>query len=271
MFRRIGEYLVVTMWLVSMTWMISRDVIPRWFAQEPPSAASVMWLADQGRWFQYGIFDADDSLRGNYWTTYSVQGQTISRTDYLRLQNVGVIDQLFLDSDMTFASEDVLDDVHIRIGGIPVPIDLKGERQGPQFAFQLKIGTLPIHEFVLDSQAARTLCDGIKPFSVLQNLSVGQSWKIHVVDPLSLIQNPGARVQSIVARVSGRETIEVNGRNEDCFVVETDGIRAWVNEAGRVILQRVNLPGLGILEIREQRFSEDQLHRARSHRSRHDD
>ena len=55
--NRMTEMFIVTMWLVSMAWLVARDAVPRWFAEAPPQVASRAWLADQGTEFQYAIYD----------------------------------------------------------------------------------------------------------------------------------------------------------------------------------------------------------------------
>ncbi len=255
MINRILELLIVTSWLVSMTWLVARDAVPRWFAQDPPEAASAAWLQEHGTEFQYGIYDHSGLRRGACWSIYQVSDQAITRKDLLVLENLSFIKRLAVESELTFLNETELATVDVEIKGVPALIELHGERQGPKFGFQLKIGRVPVHDFVLDAQAARTLCDLTKPFSSLRGLQVGQSWKIHVIDPFSLIQGGWqTKLKPVVVRVSGRETIQIEGRKHSCFVVESPGARAWVDDSGRVLRQVVDVPGMGQLTINEQSF-----------------
>jgi len=258
--NRVVEWLVVILWLVSMTWLVAVDAVPRWFAQEPPRSASRSWLEQQGDRFQYGIYGENSLHKGSCWTVYEVSGETITRTDYLSLNNIQLIGDIMLKSEMVFLGENELDSVWLVIKGMKTPIELRGERQGPKFAFELKIGTFPPSKMVLDAEAARTLCDVIKPFSTLQNLQVGQSWKIHVLDPFAMMRSDNKhRLNDVVVKVTGRETIRLQGKERECYVVESEGVRAWVTKSGRVLLQEVRVPGLGTLEIREQSFSQEKL------------
>lgn len=257
MINRIFEFLVVTSWLVSMTWLIARDAVPRWFAQAPPQAASVAWLQDQGRRFQYGIYDQSGLRRGACWSVYELNDGAITRKELLVLENLAFIENLVIESELTFLNETELAALDMEIKGLPAVIELHGERQGPKFGFELKIGSVPVYEFVLDAQAAQTLCDVTKPFSSLRGLEVGQSWKIHVIDPFSLIhEGQRRRLKPVLVRVTGRETVTIQGREHACFLVESQGARAWIDERGRVLRQVVDIPGVGQLEIREQAFQQ---------------
>lgn len=256
--HRVLELLIVTSWLASMTWLVARDALPRWFAQAPPEAASAAWLKDQGTAFQYGIYDQSGLRRGSCWSLYEVSDEIITRHDLLVLEKMGLLPTLTIESELTYLNETELATLDIEIKGQPMLIELHGERQGPKFGFELKIGRVGVHEFVLDAQAAQTLCDLTKPFSSLRGLEVGRSWKIHVIDPWSLIQQGRqTKLRSVVVSVTGRETIQIEGRKRSCWIVESPGARAWVDDAGRVLRQVVTIPGVGQLEIREQTFQRD--------------
>lgn len=252
---RWGEMTIVGLWLVSMTWLLARDVVPRWFAQAPPSAASMGWLERNGKEFQYDL--SGPGIRGQAWTVYNTSGDhQVTRTDILEIGPLSLIGGLLISSEMVFLHENELDTVDVRLWGGPLQVELRGERQGPQFAFRMKIGTFPAEDFILDAAAAQTLSDTIKPFAALRDLHVGQTWQIHTIDPLSILQHSKARVNSVWAEVTGREPLPHRGAMHDCFVIQAGGVRAWVDESGRPLLQLVELPGLGSLSIRETSFDQ---------------
>jgi hypothetical protein len=258
LFNRLVELLIVSCWLVCMTWLVARDAVPRWFAQAPPETATRSWLEEQGDRFQYGIFDSTGGRRGSSWSVYEVHLDTIRRNDLLVLSGLGPIKQLIIETELTFLNETELAAIEVKIKGVPARITLEGERQGPKFGFKLDIGGYPAHNFVLDAQAAQTLCDVTKPFSTLRGLEVGRSWKIHVIDPFSLISSGGrTRLKPVVVRVAAKEEIRIGGRAHDCFVVESPGARAWIDETGRTRRQAVDVPVVGKLEIREEEFRRD--------------
>ncbi len=259
MFNRLVELLIVSSWLVCMTWLVARDAVPRWFAEAPPEVATLSWLEEQGHRFQYGIFDSSGGRRGSSWSVYEVHHDTIRRKDLLVLDGLGPIERLIIETELTFLNETELTTIEVEIKGVPARITLEGERQGPKFGFELEIGGIPAYNFVLDAQAAQTFCDVIKPFSALRGLAVGRSWKIHVIDPFSLIQSGGrTRLKAVVVRVTAEEVIHLEGRAYNCYVVESPGARAWIDETGRTRRQVVDVPGVGKLEIREEAFRREQ-------------
>ncbi len=259
MFNRLVELVIVSFWLVCMTWLVARDALPRWFAEAPPEVATLSWLEEHGHQFQYGIFESSGGRRGSCWSVYEVHHDTIRRKDLLLLDGLGPIERLIIETELTFLNETELTTINVEIKGVPARIILAGERQGPKFGFELEIGGVPAYNFVLDAQAAQTFCDVIKPFSALRGLEVGRSWKIHVIDPFSLIQSGGrTRLKAVVVRVTDKEVIHVEGRAYDCYVVESPGARAWIDETGRTRRQVVEVPGVGKLEIREEEFRREQ-------------
>jgi len=259
LFNRLVELVIVSFWLVCMTWLVARDAVPRWFAEAPPDTATLSWLAEQGYQFQYGIFDSSGGRRGSCWSVYEVHNDTIRRNDLLVLDRLGPIERLIIETELTFLNETELTTIEVEIKGVPARIKLSGERQGPKFGFKLEIGGVAVHNFVLDAQAAQTLCDVTRPFSTLRGLHVGRSWKIHVIDPFSLIQSGGrTRLKAVVVHVTAEEVIHVEGRAHNCYVVESPGARAWIDETGRTWRQVVDVPGVGKLEIREEEFREEQ-------------
>jgi hypothetical protein len=242
-----------------MAWLISRDVVPRWFAEAPPAATDVTWIEREGREFQYGIF-GDNGLRiGTAWSVYQVSGTAITRIDTLQVAGIPLTNDLRVQTVMDFLGENELDEIEVHIIGVPAPVALRGARQGPKFAFQVELDHKPAHEFVLDADAAQTLGDTIRPFSVLEGLQVGRSWTVHVVDPFSLITGSRGRLREVVVLVTGQEYLEIGGRKTTCFIVEAAGARAWVNGAGRVLRQDVEVPGMGLVTILEEDFRRDRL------------
>ncbi len=244
---------------MTMAWLAARDIVPRWFAEAAPQAASLTWMDEHGREFQYGIFGENGVRRGSAWSVYQPTGTTVTRTDTLVLRGLALADPLIIESEMDFLEENQLDEIDVRIVGVHAPVRLRGERQGPMFAFQLSLGGIPVHEFVIDGEAAQSLSDTVRPFTSLAGLSVGQSWTIHVVDPFALIRGTRRRLRAVVVSVIDQEEIRFHGVPRRCYVVEAEGVRAWVDESGRVLLQSVELPAVGRIDIREERFLEDKL------------
>jgi hypothetical protein len=79
----------------------------------------------------------------------------------------------------------------------------------------------------------------------LKNLRVGQRWRLRLLDPIPFLQSGKFDLQIRLATVAAREPIEHEGRRTECFRVETEGARAWVDDSGRVLRQAVQVPLLG--------------------------
>ena len=88
-------------------------------------------------------------------------------------------------------------------------------------------------------------------------------------DPLTALMGGRTQFTSIVATVTGVESIEhplEPGTTVECFVVETapHSCRAWVDGDGHVLVQQVDMPGLGLITVRQEPFDELQRERARA-------
>lgn len=83
-------------------------------------------------------------------------------------------------------------------------------------------------DFVLDP--------GASPLLGMPDLRVGMRWRIRTVDLF------GGRIAEEWARVVGRETIQWDGRDVECYRVEIargrDASVAWVDDNGRLLKQR---------------------------------
>ena len=76
---------------------------------------------------------------------------------------------------------------------------------------------------------------------------------------IEVMQSGGRwRLKAVGVGVPDKEGIHVEGRAYDCYVVESPGARAWIDEAGRTRRQVVDVPGVGKLEIREEAFRREQ-------------
>jgi hypothetical protein len=134
-------------------------------------------------------------------------------------------------------------------------IRVYGERRGIYFPCELQVGAI-VRQANLELSASRMIGDTLRPFSFLPTLKVGQSWRMQLLDPLSAALFRRTQFTSIVAKVTGEEIIEHEGQPVTCKVVETSPqhVKAWVGPDGRVLLQEAELPALGKLRIREEKY-----------------
>ena len=110
--------------------------------------------------------------------------------------------------------------------------------------------------------------ESMRPFSVLPNLEVGRCWQIKLFNPIRQLIGRRADFESVVVEVTGKETIEHQGRTVECFRVEARDVVAFVDEVGRVIEQRVHLPMIGGIVLRDEPYDEAARQAARQRISR---
>jgi hypothetical protein len=90
---------------------------------------------------------------------------------------------------------------------------------------------------------AMALSNGLSPFQAPEHLSIGKSWTIHRVDPLSAVFGSEIKTLAMTAVVDRKETITVGGAPFDAFVVLVRGDRyhatTWISEDGHILQERV--------------------------------
>ncbi len=247
---------VVAIWLSAMTALFVRDIWPAWSAQDAPPLAAHL-LGEQSRYdWQYGLFDSQQNRWGTAWATMTGSEQIATVRGTLVLDRAPRIPALRVETETQFDADGKLDSFWLRVYGLPMTrIHVRGERRGIYFPCEIQAG--PFHRQAnLEMAATRLIGDSFRPFSYLPTLEVGQSWRMQLLDPLSAILGGKPRFTSVVARVTRKETIEHHGTEVMCHVVETTPtqVTAWVGPSGDVLLQEVDLPGLGTLGIRAEEF-----------------
>jgi hypothetical protein len=80
------------------------------------------------------------------------------------------------------------------------------------------------------------------------DLAVGRAWRIETINPLT------AQIETATAKVLARETMNVNGSEQEVYVVEIDAhnlkFKTWMTQTGDVIKQEAPF---GITLLREER------------------
>jgi len=86
----------------------------------------------------------------------------------------------------------------------------------------------------------RYLLDGgISPVTGLPELYVGKRWTVRTFNPLNALRNLRSRIETIQARVTGKETLLWNGQEVSCYVIEIgEGAQRssmWADLTGRIL------------------------------------
>lgn len=259
--RLLGCFIVAT-WAVAVTALFVRDVLPYWRAEEPP--VGTLPPGDS----QTAIFAGRQRL-GTCWVSLHRQ------TDVTVLQSQTELSNLPLAAGLgSFLVETTF---RAPVGGGPMEsfelelyhdgvrfAGVSGHRAGSDYSCAVDVGEIH-HETNLDASAAGVLGDALRPFHHLPRLHVGQTWRVRMLDVTALLRNQRPEFRPQLVRVVGVETIEHRGHRVECFRIETDGTVAFADRGGEVLVQRVSLPLMGELELRNEPFDADARARARRH------
>ncbi len=252
---RILGFVIVLTWAVAFTSVVLRDVAPYWRPQEPPTGQ--MPNGD----YQVGIFDASGRRIGTSWTTLSNQPDLLTIQSSTLLSDLAPLRRLVPVRDLVIDTGFALSLPDRRLTSFDITLrhereligELRGHQVGEDYACAARVGTLE-RTFSLDARATSLVSEALRPFDYLPNLRVGQTWRIRMLDFVALLRDQTATITPQLVQVTGEEEISHNGKRVRCFRIETDGALAWADSSGRVLLQRVELPLLGRLEIRAEPF-----------------
>ncbi|NLX12866.1 MAG: hypothetical protein GXY44_04325 [Phycisphaerales bacterium] len=239
-----------------MSALFMRDVWPAWTAQEPPPMTTerLARLADHKT--QLGIFAGNGNRLGTAWREMTTTGATSTLYGTVLTEPHGIIPATRTETTTDFNAEGGLEAFTLAVYGIPETlIQATGERHGIFFPCEFQFGVLR-RRVNLDLSATRMIGDSLQPFGYLPELRVGQAWRMQILDPLSALAGGKVRFQSVVARVTGSEVIDHQGRPVECFVVVTDPhpIKAWVDDQGQVCVQEAEMPGFGKVVLRAEPY-----------------
>ncbi len=253
--RTFGAVVAVA-WLIAMTALVRRDVVPFWSAQEAPSRI----FPDIA--LQVAIHNEAGVRLGTTWvtTTPTESITTVHSTTLLDFRPLATAfplrGPLLSDATLTYVGDGDLDQFRFRLEGAELPILVVGERCGRDFSCTTTMGqattTIP-----LDGRLSECLAESLRPFTYLRDLQVGQSWRIRLLDPLALLMEQRPDFKMMLATVTDRETIDHQGRPVECFRIEAAGSVAWAGDTGRVLRQEVQLPLLGRWVLTDEPFDRD--------------
>jgi len=252
---------VLLLWISAMISLFMRDVWPSWSAQDAPPLLQESIEAITERQQQYGLFNEDSQRLGTGWSeiTTTPTSSTIKGSAVIdSVPSIPTLPSIRIDTRTEFDADGLLDSFDLQLYGLPLTrIMARGERRGIYFPCELHVG--PFHRQAnLDMSATRMIGDSLRPFSFLPTLKVGQSWRMQVLDPISAALSSKTQFRSIVARVDRIETIRYAGQKIRCFVVVTSPTQtiAWVDPKGRVLVQEVELPGIGKIQVRQEPYEQ---------------
>ena len=271
MFTRTTGYLIVPAWIAAMGWLFAHDVLPGLTAGDPPLVRPDDWLRDDNRQAQYGIVGALGEEWGSIWTIHLVDEFSVQRHDLIWLERFPLpITPLRLTMDSTFTPEGLLDEFTVKLHNDNAIVELHGERFHADFSFKIDgwIGDRRLGStFKVPLVEGGTLGGVFSPFGTLRDLSVGQSWRMQVFNPLSALVGVGDRFIPMLVRVTGEERLSTPQGSIPCFVVESPSARALVDDRGVVHQQEIRLPAIGMIRVIRQSGFDENAERAARRRS----
>ena len=243
-----------------------RDVVPEWLAGEPPASRSLHLKQNEEIGLQVGLFDQEGRRIGCAWTRSGRSGELITVRHNTVLQPMALaggvsLPPLRIDTTLHYLRSAYLDQLRVSVYGLGFPIRIRGEFVPPdkfpcEWQFDTQRGT-----FLVPAAATRAIGDVIRPFESFSALTVGQSWRVKLVNPLAqVIPEWGKRTllpDSMLVRVTHKETLVHQGQSIEAFVVEAERVRAWVGPTGRVLRQEVELPLFGRLALVDEPYDEE--------------
>lgn len=263
---------VLTLWVATMSWLVTEKVLPPLLVGEPPSYNRIIeaqkdappvgwrisinqrpigWALSQTQLQPSGLtdihgrvhFDAlplDDMLPGWLRALARLIRQPMSCLT-MDARNVLTIDGL---------GQLVRFDSTMRVDPLNEVISVRGAVEGRQLELVVRSGNMTFtNEKFLPSDALLT--DALSPQSQLPGLRAGQKWTVPVYSPLWPAKTPMEIVQ---AKVEALEPIAWSGQVERCWLVvyrndsgsgsaenQTPRGRLWVRRDGTVLRQQVLL------------------------------
>ena len=225
-------------------------------------------FAATARQEQFGIYDGRQNLIGRAWgdVVRTDVSSMVTITGTVLLDRCPAIPAIRIETETQFDNAGELDNFTMDLFGVPMtPIKIHGERRGIYFPCELNLG--PLHRTAnLDMSASRMIGESVRPLNMLPKLHVGQSWRMQLLDPVSAVISKKTEFRSVVARVTGKETIATDAGPRECFVVEIQGQgKAWVADDGNILRQEVNapIPVIGKLTIVAEEYKQSQRDEAK--------
>ena len=268
MLLRLSGLAIILFWLASMTWLVGHDVWPGLTAGAPPNAV-LDANGDRPTDSQVGLYNKYDQRIGTAWTLYSGLRDARKREDVVHLRYFATLGRCLAEIDSVFTQEGQLDEFDLSVWADEIPfepiidrgtghdqgqIHVRGERFASVYGFTVRAG--PVWEtFKIPGSQTGLIGDVFRPFAALPGLTVGQSWRMQVVNPIAAVTGIGDRFVTLLVRVTGRETITTtDGRRVNCLVVEAPNTKAWVDDHGVVLEQQVELPVGGTITSRAEPY-----------------
>ncbi len=250
---------IVLFWTASTAWLIQHDVLPAFTARDVPRFSAADWAERPAQESQARIEDKTGRRVGTVWSIHTASAAGLSRQDVFFIEHLSLLPMLRIEVNSDFTPEGRLDTFNLKLYGAGERVELEGEDYSGNLAFRLMVAGRE-QLFKVDAESVGMIGDVFRPFPTLPQIEVGQSWRMHVVNPLAAVTGIGTKLIPMIVTVRQRERLPTPAGPVECFVLETDrGARAWVDAAGNVLRQEVDAPIGGHLVIVAEPFDAERL------------
>ena len=272
---------VVILWLATMSWLVTKKVLPPLRGGEPPSYRQVIEAQNRDPPVGWRVLWKGKQLG---WALTDTKSQPTGMTEvhgrvHLDTFPIGAVTPVWLQPFLTLVrkpveqlhldarSEMLIDtlgrllrfDSTVQLAPLIDKITMRGTVEGGQLELVVSSGNQSgSSEVFLPPKAL--LADALTPQTRLPGLHVGQTWSVPVVNPLWPSKS---RIEIISAKVEKAETILWNGVREDAWLVvyrrdsgtgggdeqNVQG-RLWVRRDGAVLRQEAMLFDSPIVFVR---------------------
>lgn len=256
MFSKYTGFLLIPFWMASMSWLFYHDVWPAWSAQQAPNLNVDAWLKIDQRERQWSILQQGRRV-GTIWSTTRIDEETITRDDIVVVREfINIPGPFRFDTHMTLRADGLLDEFTLFVRGPAFSVDLHGERFHSDFSFELSTGAMT-RNFKVPIAKAGMISGAFSPIAQLDEVEVGQRWRMQVTNPLNTLTGMGDPFISVVVEVTGLEDISTYVGTIPCHIIESPMVKAWVSEQGTVMRQEITIAGAGSYTIEAEAFNRE--------------
>lgn len=258
---RWSGWVVIPLWVITMSWLFIHDVYSALTAGEAPPAATFSGARPEDIRAQFQILDSVGNEMGTIWSV-ALPGETAARReDFIWLDPGDVaFGPVRIRVESTFTDAGSLDEFTVNADSPGATVSIHGERFYAAFSFALEgwIGRRRINEtFKIPLSDGESLSATFHPFMPLTGLEVGRAWRMQVLNPLNAITGMGAKFEPVLVTVTSRESLSTPIGLVWCHVVQAPRVKAWIDDSGVVWAQEVELPALGRFRLVRQPSFDD--------------
>lgn len=253
------------LWAVMVFFLFENEIRPYFEYQSPPSYRQALSRTTVPELQRRAVFlgkerigDAETLVEPTTGGGASMRSRVIM---HLKPFGVPVLgdDRAYMSSDVLLDSEYQLNQVRMHGLWQSIPFSMRGDRHGEKLNVVFELKPLFRKERLIDFPREAVLSDSFLPYTGGVKLTEGRRWKMRLFDVDSLASAGGKNDTALVERyatVTGREPIELNGREIYAFKIEVRtqpnderwAYLVWVDEEGAVLRQQSKIRGL-ICEI----------------------